>query len=111
MINVESFQGFGKDGLDSAVKSATAMSKGMQAVAAEVVDYSKKSLEDGAANVEKLVGAKSLDKAIEIQTAYVKSSYEAGIARLTKIGEIYTDMAKEAYKPYEGLFAKAAPAK
>ena len=32
-------------------------------------------------------------------------------AQATKIGELYTDLAKESYKPLEGIMAKVAPAK
>lgn len=111
MQTFEDVQKLGKDGVDTMVKSMTVVSKGYQAIAAEVVDYSKKSFEDGSAAVEKLVAVKSLDKAFEVQTEFAKSSYEAAVARATKIGELYADLAKELYKPYEGMFAKFAPAK
>ena len=54
---------------------------------------------------EKLLGAKSLEKAIEIQTAYAKTAYEGFVAQATRMGELYADLAKEAYKPFEGLVA------
>ena len=89
------------------MKSFGALSKGAQAIAAEVADYSKKSFEDGTKALEKLFGAKSFDKAIEIQTEYAKTAYEGFVAKATKIGELYADLAKETYKPFESLMAKA----
>ena len=80
-------------------------------IATEFADYSKKSFEHGSAALEKLLGAKSPDKAIEIQSDYVKTAYEGFVAQATKIGELYTDLAKESYKPLEGIMAKVAPAK
>ncbi len=50
---------------------------------------------------------KSLDKAIEVQTEYAKSAYEGFVAEATKLGELYADLAKEAYKPFETMLAKA----
>ena len=50
---------------------------------------------------------KSLEKAIELQTEYAKTSYEGFVAKATKIGELYSDLAKESYKPFETLLAKA----
>ena len=85
--------------------------EGRQAIAAEVADYSKKSFEDGTEAVEKLFGVKSLEKAIEIQTDYAKTAYEGFVAQATKIGELYADLAKETYKPFEAFAVKAAPAK
>jgi phasin family protein len=99
---------FGKDSMDVALNSFGAWSKNAQAIASEVADYSKKSFEDTAAAWEKLIGAKSLEKAMEAQSEYLKSSYEDFIAQSTKLGELYVDLAKEAYKPFEGVLAKAA---
>ena len=109
--NFETFQKIGKDNVDVALKSFGAVSKNMQAIAVEVADYSKKSFEQGTAAFEKLVGAKSLDKAIEVQTDYLKHSYEGFVAEATKLGELYADLAKETYKPLEGAIAKINPGK
>lgn len=109
--NFEDMQKVGKDSMDATMKSFGTLSKATQAIAAEFADYSKKSFEDGAKVMEKLLGAKSLDKAIEIQTDYAKSAYEGFVAEATKIGELYADLAKETYKPFEAYMAKTAPAK
>jgi hypothetical protein len=50
---------------------------------------------------------KSVDKAIEVQTEYAKTAYEGFVAKASKIGELYADLAKETYKPFETLIAKA----
>ena len=78
-----------------------------QAIAVEVADYSKKAFEDGTAALEKLFGVKSFEKAIEVQTEYAKTAYEGFVAKASKIGELYADLAKETYKPFENLMAKA----
>ena len=109
--NFEDFQKVGKDNVDVALKQFGTVSKGWQAIATEVADYSKKSFEHGTATLESLLGAKSLEKAIEIQTDYVKTAYEGFVAQSSKLGELYTDLAKETYKPLEGMIAKVAPAK
>ena len=109
--NFEDFQKLGKDNLDTCVKQFGTVSKGWQTIATEVADYSKKSFEHGSAALESLLGAKSLEKAIEIQSDYVKTAYEGFVAQSSKMGELYTDLAKETYKPLEGMIAKVAPAK
>jgi hypothetical protein len=105
--NFEDLQMVGKENVDSALKSFGALSKGTQAIAVEVVDYSKKAFEDGSAAMEKLFGVKSLDKAIELQTEYAKTAYEGFVAKASKISEMYADLAKETYKPFEIFLAKA----
>ena len=109
MIKVEEIQQYGKEQFESAVASATTLQNGAQAIAAAVGDYTKKSLEDGNAFVAKLSGVKSLEKAMEIQTEYAKSAYEAFVAESHKISELYADLAKQAYKPLEGFVAKMTP--
>ena len=105
--NFEDLQQVGKDNVEIAMKSFDALTKGSQAIAVEVADYSKKAFETGTAALEKLFGVKSLDKAIELQTDYAKTAYEGFVAEATKLGELYADLAKEAYKPFETLAAKA----
>ena len=101
--NFDDLQKVSKDNMDMTLKQFGAVSKGFQAIAAEMADYSKKSFEEGSAAAEKLFGAKSLEKAIEIQTDYAKSAYEGFVAGATRIGELYADMTKESYKPFEGI--------
>ncbi len=105
--NFEDLQAVGKENVDATLKSFGALSKSGQAIAVELADYSKKSFQDGSAALEKLFGVKSLDKAIEVQTEYAKTAYEGFVAEATKLGELYTDLAKEAYKPFEGIYARA----
>jgi len=105
--NFENLQKIGKDNVDVALKSFGAASKGIQAIASEVADFQKKSFEEGSAALEKLFGAKTLDKAFEAQTEYYKAAYEGFVSKATKIGEIYADIAKESYKPFEGAVVKA----
>lgn len=105
--NFEDFQKQGKEHIDNTLKAWGQVSKGVQAIAAETADYSKKSFEEGSATIEKLLGARSFEKAVEIQTAYAKTAYEDFVAQATKLGELYADLAKESYRPFE-TFSKAA---
>lgn len=109
MINgFEDFQKLNKDNMDVAMKSFGAMSKGLQTIATEVADFSKKSFENGTAAAEKVMAAKSFDKAFEAQTEYLRAAYEGYVGQVTKIGEIYMGAAKEAYKPIETAVSKSS---
>jgi hypothetical protein len=110
MGNFELFQKFGKEQLGTASSAAASVAKGLQTIAAEASDYSKKSIETNSAHFEKLLGAKSLDNAIQIQSEYAKSAYEGFVAQATKIGDLYASLAKEAFKPVESAVAKVQAA-
>ena len=109
--NFEDVQKLSKDNMDATMRSLGALSKVSQTIATELADYSKKSFEDGTKVMERLLGAKSLEKAIEIQADYAKTAYEGFVAQATKIGEMYADLAKESYKPFESYMPKPAVVK
>jgi phasin family protein len=102
----EEFQKVGKDGFDAAVRSFGEMNKGFQAIAAEVTDYSKKAFEDSTRAFEQLIGAKSVEQAVEIQSQYAKKAYDGYVAEMSKLGEMYAGLARDAYKPVETAFAR-----
>lgn len=104
--NFEDLQAVGKENVDATLKSFGAITKSGQAIAVELADYSKKAFQDGSSALEKLFGVKSLDKAIEVQTEYAKTAYEGFVAEASKLSELYSDLAKETYKPFEGMFAR-----
>ena len=111
MKTFEDMQKFGRDSIDASLKSFGACSKSAQTIAVEVADFSKKVFEDGAAATEKLVSAKSFEKAIEVQSDYLKAAYESFVSETAKLGELYADWAQEAYKPFESYVSRTAVAK
>ncbi|WFU10461.1 phasin family protein [Rhizobium sp. CB3090] len=110
MFNFDEANKKGKEAMDTALKSYSDVTKGFQAIAAEAAEYSKKSFQDGVTHFETLVGVKSFEAAFELQTGFVKSSYENFVAEATKLGEMYADLAKTVYKPYEAPVATATKA-
>jgi hypothetical protein len=55
-----------------------------------------------------MIGANSLDQAFNIQTSYAKRAYDNWMAEMSKIGEMYSSAARDAYKPVEQAMAKKA---
>src|SRR6476660_6609753 len=88
----------GKDGFDAAVSSFGEVNKGFQSIAAEITAYSKKSFEDG---------TRAFEQVLEIQSQYARMAYEAYVAELSKLGQMYAGLTRNAYKPVEQAAAKA----
>jgi hypothetical protein len=107
----EDTQTMNKANVDATVQSFEGVTKATQAIATEIADYTKRSLEHGTKTMENLLGAKSLDKAVEVQTEYAKAAYESYVSEVTKLGELYADLAKEAFKPYQSFAARVTPIK
>ncbi|MCC3243954.1 phasin family protein [Methylocystis sp. WRRC1] len=103
VANFESVQQIGKEQFEAVSAAAAAVTKGWQSIAAETTDYSKKSFEKSRLLAEKLISVKKIDEAFQLQTDFAKSAYEDFVAEATKIGELYSSMAKEAFKPMESV--------
>jgi hypothetical protein len=104
----DEFQKVGRDGFDAGVRSFGEVSKGLQAITARITDYSKRAFEDGTRAYEQLTGAKSFEQVFEIQSQYAKRAYDAYIAEVSKLGEMYVGLARNAYAPVEQAATKAA---
>ena len=107
MINqFEDIQRLGQTNVDTAMRLMGDAGKTWQAIAAEMNDYAKKSLQDGTATMEKMMAAQSFEQAVEIQTAYARRAYESYLQQMNKLGGMYASLAKDAYKPVERLLAR-----
>lgn len=107
---VQSFEDAGKiskEFVDAGLKNFANVSKNVQALAFEANDYSRKAFEDGAAALEKLATARSLDKVFEVQSDYARQAYEGFVAQTSRLTELYADIAKDACAPFEAVAAKA----
>jgi hypothetical protein len=80
-----------------------------QEIASQIADYSKRSFEQGTRTMENLFGAKSPDKAFEVQTEYARAAYESYVSHATKMGHLYADLAREAFKSYQDFASKLTP--
>ena len=97
----EDFQKLGQGKVDTAMNAFGEWTKSWQAITSEMTDYSKRSVEDSTQTLEKLMTAKSVEQAVEIQTSYAKRAYDEYMHQWTKIGGMYAEFAKDAYRPLE----------
>ncbi len=78
----------------------------LQALANAYRDYTRKSIEEFGSFVEQLSGARSLDKAMTVQTEFVKRAYETSVAESHKICELHNRLARQTLDPFKGLTGK-----
>jgi phasin protein len=69
-------------------------------------EWLARAFEDGTRAFEQLVGAKSFEHAIEVQSQYAKKAYDTWVAEASKLGEMYEAVARDAYKPVEKAVTK-----
>lgn len=90
---------YSKKNLEAMVASATAAAKGAEVVGTQAMAFSKKQIEDQVAAAQKLAQVKSVQEAVELQTAFAKSALETYMAEMTKMSEIFTASMKDSMKP------------
>jgi hypothetical protein len=69
----------------------------LQTIANAYGDYTRKSFQETRSFVEKLMGARSFDKAIEVQTEFARQAYANFVAESQKICELYGELAKQIF--------------
>lgn len=105
--NFEDFQNFSKQQFEAFTAASTTLTKGLQELAVESTDYSKKAFAAGSTVFEKLLGARSLESAIQIQSEYAKQAYEGFVAQASKVSELYAKVAADALKPVTSAYTNA----
>ncbi len=88
-----------KKNLEAVVASVTAATKGAEVLGAEALAYSKTSMEANVAAAKALTGAKTVQEAVELQTAFAKSAMEAYMAQFSKASAIVAASVKDSMKP------------
>jgi hypothetical protein len=87
------------NGLEAASRSFIEANKGFQALAREMTEYSKAAFDDAICTWEQLLGVKSLEQAMQIQSDYAKRTYENHMAEMSKLGQMYVGIIADASRP------------
>jgi hypothetical protein len=91
---------------EAASRSFTEANKRFQTLAAEMMEYSKGAFDDAIRTWEQLIGVRSFEQAIQIQSDYAKRVYEHHMAEMKKLGEMTVDMVRDASQPAEDASRK-----
>ena len=90
---------YSKKNLEAVTASFTAATKGAEALGAQAMAYSKKSLEDQVAATKSLTSAKSVQEVVELQTAFARRALETYLAEVNKASETVAASVKESFQP------------
>ena len=82
----------------------------IQTIANAYVDYTRESLQESRSFVEKLMGVRSFDNAIQVQTEFTRQAVVNFVGGSQKICELYGKLATQMVRPWEGLAAKVTQA-
>lgn len=88
-----------KDQVEAYVSASNVATKGLETINAEVMAFTKTQVEDQISAAKAMMGAKTLQELIELQNGYAKSAFEAYTAHTTKLSEVATKVAQDAFAP------------
>ena len=95
------YQKAAERGFDAVSRSFSEANKGFQVLTSEMTDFSKKRFEDVFRAWEQLLRARSFPDVVQVQTLYAQKAYEAYTSEMSKLGEMYMGVVRNASKPVE----------
>ena len=100
----DKFLGYGKDNLEAVVASANAAGKGAETLHNELYAFSKQSIEDSIAAAKAVLASKSAHEAFELQSDFAKTAFDHYVGEVTKLNEIISAAAKDAFSPIQARY-------
>lgn len=99
---------FGQETVDALLKSQNAAAKAIEELNAEVVAFSKKTMEEGIAHAKDLSSAQTATEFLEKQAGFAKLSFDSVVKQTAKMNELMAAAAKEAMEPVNARMTAAA---
>jgi len=96
------FATFGRENIAAAVKTNAALSAGIEALGQEVMVYARSALQNASETARGLLGAKTLEDVVRLQSDLAKRNLDGLIAGSLKLSELGVTVASEAMAPWEG---------
>ena len=82
----------------------------IQTIANAYADYARTQLQESRSFVDKFMGVRSFDKAIELQSEFARQAYANFVTESQKICELYSAWARQIFRPWEIAAARLTQA-
>lgn len=99
MNNYDDIVAFNQNTLDAFVASGTVVAKGFETLTKQYVSFASESFEEAIDAGKKIVAAKTVNEAVDMQTKLAKAAWEKAVVEGQKVSEISTGIFKEASAP------------
>jgi hypothetical protein len=86
-------------GLKGASRSIGEFDTGFREIADEMNEYSIRSLENVFRTWQQFVDARPFGQVVEMQTRYAQNAYEAYVAEISRLGNLYLSLTRRVSKP------------
>lgn len=100
------FADFQKNSVEALLASTGALAKGVEKAAAEQTEFLKASYEDGVAALTAASTAKSAQDAIEVQSDYLRATFEKNLGHFNKLADHWISTGKQAAEPLKARYGE-----
>lgn len=95
----EELADLGRENFAALLRANAALTEGLEAIGKEVIGYARSSFERYAETAAALLGAKTLEDVVQVNTDFAKGYLERFIERSQKLSEMSVKVANEALAP------------
>jgi phasin family protein len=106
--SLEEITTFSTGNVEAVVASSQAAAKAIETLNTEALSFARTSFEGSVAAAKAMAGAKSLQEIVDLQNTFSKSAIDGFVAQSTKLGEMFTQLSKEAMQPLSARMNAAA---
>jgi phasin family protein len=99
---------FNRGNIDAFVEASVAATRGFDAIKDEMIALTRSSLEDSVKAAQAFSGARTAKDFVDLQTQYMKNSYERLVATSSKLSEMTLKLTQDSFSPLAARASKFA---
>ena len=92
----------GRENFTAVIRANAALNQGLEALGREVIQYARQSFEQAAETATALLGAKTFEDVVQLNTQFAKANIEGLIERSARLSEMGVKVASDALAPLGG---------
>ncbi len=108
MKQVDEFAGMARGNVEAMLASSRAAAQGIEAIAREVADFSRKSFEETTAAARAMTTVKTPNELMQLQNDFAKTQFDAAVAEMSKLSETMVKLMGEVFEPMQARATVAA---
>lgn len=108
--SMETVASFGQENLDAMLKAQNIAAKAAEELQAEVIAFSKKTLEETVAHAKEIATVQTVAEFIEKQAGFAKHAFDSFVRQSTRMNEMAVAAVKDALAPLNARATAAADA-
>lgn len=108
MKSADEIAGMARGNIDAMLASSRAAAQGIEAIAREVADFSRKSFEETTAAARAMTTVKTPNELLQLQNDFAKTQFDAAVAEMSKLSETMVKLMGEVFEPVQARAAVAA---